>query len=318
MAHFSNAPYIETLELAAKSLLDLKRTIQIKRIDPLELLQEVKGLIAVTGFGKSGIVARKLVATLNSISIPSIFINASDATHGDIGVLKNDDALILISKNGSSPDLISLHSIAASKAKYTLLITCNEESVLADKVDSCVVLPIDKEADDYDLVPTHSTLCQMAFCDALAIGLMKERKVTKADFGANHPSGNIGAMHFCYVRDLLDELIPKVKATASIPEVITSISKSRKGATVVIENDLVQGIITDGDLRRMLESNIDITSLMAKDVLTKSPQKISADALATEAYTAMSNAKIHQLLVMKENQYVGLIHIHQLIAKGIN
>lgn len=305
-------------EIAVLQALEASLNDSFKEV--IELLFQHKGRVVVSGIGKSAIIAQKLVATLNSTGYPALFLHTGDAIHGDIGMLQAEDILILLSKSGNSPELKSLLSLLATLPNKLIGIGSNSNSDLAKQANHFLFIPVDQEADPNNLAPTSSTTAQLALGDAIAICLLELKGFKEADFAKLHPGGSLGKKLLLKVEDILDDKHkPKVFEEDGIEKVIIVISENRLGATAVQdENENVTGIITDGDLRRMLQQNVDIKTLKAKDIMSSSPKKIDQDALANTALEFMRKHKISQLIVEKNEKYNGLIHLHDLIKEGLH
>jgi arabinose-5-phosphate isomerase len=284
----------------------------------IETLVNCRGRIVLTGIGKSAIVAQKIVATLNSTGSPSLFLHAADAIHGDLGMIQPDDCVICLSKSGETSEIKVLIPLLKSFGNPLVAMTANRNSTLARQADFLLWTPVDHEADPNNLAPTTSTISQMALGDALAIVLLTHRGFSAADFAKFHPGGALGKQLYLRVRDLYDRNEkPVVRVNAALNEVILEISAKRLGATAVLDNDdRLAGIITDGDLRRMLQQQTDFTSLKATDILTRSPKYIGPDEMAVDAFALMRNHSITQLIVLDNGKYLGIVHIHDLIREG--
>ena len=279
------------------------------------------GRIVVTGIGKSAIVAQKIAATLNSTGQPALFLHAADAIHGDIGMIQPTDHVICISKSGETPEIKVLVPLLKNFGNRLIAMTANAESFLAQQADFLLHTPIEKEADPNNLAPTASTTAQMAIGDALAVSLLVERGFSADDFARFHPGGALGKQLYLRVSDLYPgHGKPIVRLTALLHEILLEISAKRLGATMVErDNGTIAGIITDGDLRRMLQrEDTDFGQLTAEDILTPRPATIAPDALATDALALMRAKSISQLPVMDiAGQYLGMIHLHDLVKEGI-
>ncbi len=284
----------------------------------IEILVNCRGRIVLTGIGKSAIVAQKIVATLNSTGSPSLFLHAADAIHGDLGMIQPDDAVICLSKSGETSEIRVLIPLLKSFGNPLIAMTANRNSTLARQADFLLWTPVDQEADPNNLAPTTSTISQMALGDALAIVLLTNRGFSAADFAKFHPGGALGKQLYLRVRDLYDRNEkPAVRLDATLNEVILEISAKRLGATAVLDNDdRLAGIITDGDLRRMLQQQTDLPSLKAADILTRSPKFIGPDEMAVDAFALMRNHSITQLIVLDNGKYLGIVHIHDLMREG--
>ncbi len=287
-------------------------------ISIIEILLNTKGKIICCGLGKSGIIAQKWAATLNSLGSPSVFLHAEDAIHGDLGLIQDDDILICISKSGETNAFKSLIPIV--KNKNTIIsITSNKKSYLSIQSDLHLYLPVQQEADSLNLAPTTSSSLQIIIGDTIAVCLSHLNKFTKEDFYSNHPSGTLGKQLFLKVSDLsMKNEKPFVQINDSINDVINSISKGRLGMTCVLDKDIIQGIITDGDLRRMLEKNNQFKHLSAKDIMTIAPKCIDLKQLAFDALKLMNQYQITQLIVTEKDKYKGVIHLHDILNEGIH
>ena len=286
--------------------------------EAVELIYNSKGRVIITGIGKSAIIANKIVATLNSTGTPSVFMHAADAIHGDLGLVLKDDIVICISKSGNTPEIKVLIPLLKNAKNTLIAITGNMKSMLAEQSDYVFNSYVEKEACPHNLAPTTSTTAQLVIGDALAVCLLDLRGFSSDDFAKYHPGGALGKKLFLRVRDLvaLNEK-PNVSLKSSIKDVIIEISKKRLGVTAVTENDKIVGIITDGDLRRMLASTEDFSKLYAKDIMSQTPKTIAVSAMAIEAMELMETNEISQLLVQDNGRFVGVVHIHDLIKEGI-
>ncbi|HRG43849.1 MAG TPA: KpsF/GutQ family sugar-phosphate isomerase, partial [Saprospiraceae bacterium] len=283
----------------------------------VSLIHDSKGRLIVTGIGKSAIIAQKIVATFNSTGCPAIFMHAADAIHGDLGIIQKEDIVLVLSKSGDSPEIKVLTPYLKSMGNKVIGMVSNKNSVLAYEADITLFLPVEKEADPNNLAPTSSTTAQMAMGDALAIALLTERGFTDRDFARYHPGGNLGKQLYTCVKDICRyNNQPWVNINAGIKDIIVAISSGRLGVTAVKEGETVMGVITDGDLRRMLEKEMDLSALQAKDIMTHSPKTIQGDELAINALHLLKNLNITQLLVMEGQHYIGVIHIHDLLKEG--
>ena len=286
--------------------------------EAVQLIYNSKGRVIITGIGKSAIIANKIVATLNSTGTPSVFMHAADAIHGDLGLVLKEDVVICISKSGNTPEIKVLIPLL-KKAKNTLIaITGNLKSMLAEQADFIFNSYVEKEACPNNLAPTTSTTAQLVIGDALAVCLLEIRGFSSDDFAKYHPGGALGKKLFLTVKDLLAlNEKPAVSLKSAVKEVIIEISKKRLGVTAVIENNKIVGIITDGDLRRMLANTEDFSKLCAEDIMSIAPKTINVNAMAIEAMELMESSEISQLLVHDEEHYAGVIHLHDLIKEGI-
>lgn len=284
----------------------------------IEHLLNIKGRVIITGIGKSAIIAQKIVATLNSTGTPSIFMHAADAIHGDLGIIQKDDTVICISKSGNTPEIKVLIPLLKLAGHSVIAMVGDLNSYLAKQADYILNTTTSKEACPHNLAPTTSTTAQLVMGDMLAVCLLECREFTSADFAKYHPGGALGKRLYLKVSDLyIHNEKPEVRQDTSIRNVILEITKKRLGAVTVVENDEILGIITDGDIRRMMEKYDSFIDLTAKDIMGKSPRLISGDELAVEALSIMRNNNITQLVVADNNKYKGIIHLHDLLKEGI-
>ena len=310
---------LRTLELQANAVKELNAFINDDFVKAVERIVAGKGRLVVSGIGKSAIVAQKIVSTLNSTGTPSIYMHAADAIHGDLGMIQADDVVMVISKSGNSPEIKVLIPLVKGFGNMVIGMVGNTQSFLAENANILINTSVSQEACPNNLAPTTSTTAQMVMGDALAICLMELKGFNSDDFAKFHPGGSLGKRLYLRVSDLLSaNQKPFIAPESSIKEAIVAISKSRLGAAAVInESNQICGIITDGDLRRMLEKMDDLSILQAKDIMNTSPKKINGDALAAEALELMRQNNINQLLVVDNEQYSGIIHIQDLIREGI-
>ena len=277
-----------------------------------------KGRLIITGIGKSAHIGQKIVATLNSTGTPSMFLHAAEAVHGDLGMITKNDVLLCISKSGNSPEIKILVPLLKRDSNFLIAMTGNKESFLGKNADFVLNAYVEKEADPNNLAPTTSTTVQLALGDALAVALIEMRNFTANDFAKFHPGGALGKKLLLSVKDILNQnQKPVVKINSSIQEVIFEISNKRLGVTAVLENNEIKGIITDGDIRRMLEKTTDISLLTAKDIMTLNPKTIDVNSKVEEALNIMESYKITQLVVTSNNIYAGIIHLHDILKEGI-
>lgn len=284
---------------------------------------EGHGRLIMTGIGKSAIIANKIVATLNSTGTPSVFMHAADAIHGDLGIIQPDDIIICISKSGASPEIKVLVPFIKGMGNRIIGMVGNLDSFLATSSDMVIDTTVAEEACPNNLAPTSSTTAQLVMGDALAMTLLKMRGFTAQDFGRFHPGGALGKKLYTTVGDIMaasyeEGSIPAVGPEANLNEIIIEISSKRLGATAVLgsEGELL-GIITDGDLRRMLQSGHDQSSVTAADIMSRGPKSVDAEDLAINAFRMMEQRKITQLLVLREGVYIGLIHLHDILREGV-
>ncbi|MBC2846129.1 KpsF/GutQ family sugar-phosphate isomerase [Winogradskyella flava] len=284
----------------------------------VELIYNSKGRVIITGIGKSAIIANKIVATLNSTGTPAVFMHAADAIHGDLGLILEDDVVICISKSGNTPEIKVLVPLIKNAKNRMIAITGNKDSFLGQQADHVLNAYVEQEACPNNLAPTTSTTAQLVMGDALAICLLELRGFSSKDFAKYHPGGSLGKRLYLRVNDLSSQnLKPQVGLDASLKEVIVEITEKMLGVTAVIDNNTIVGIITDGDLRRMLSKSDDIGGLKARDIMSNSPRRISEDAMAVDAKEIMEEYGISQLLVEDNGKYAGVVHLHDLIKEGI-
>lgn len=280
--------------------------------------QKSNGRLVVTGIGKSAIIGMKISATLNSTGTKSMFMHAADAIHGDLGMIDNNDIVICLSKSGTTPEIKTLVPLLKNRGNKLVGMTANSDSYLAQHSDAVLHVNVPSEADPNNLAPTTSTTAQLVLGDALAICLMELNGFNPEDFARSHPGGALGKALFVQLSHLLQEhKKPAVQQNTAIAEVITEISTKLVGATAVLDNDKVVGIITDGDLRRMMQNQRDYTTLMAKDIMSKNPVLLNGNVLAKEALTLMQQKEISQIIVAQNDSYCGIIHIHDILNEGI-
>lgn len=276
------------------------------------------GRVVVTGIGKSAIIATKIVATLNSTGTPAIFMHAADAIHGDLGTIQKDDVVICISKSGNTPEIKVLVPLLKNFGNTLIALVGNTDSYLAKQADFVLNCTVSQEACPNNLAPTSSTTAQLVMGDALAVCLLECRGFTSEDFAKYHPGGSLGKRLYLKVADLIvNNEVPKVNVDAGIREVIMEISSKRLGTTAVLENEKLVGVITDGDLRRMIEKTTDLTGITAKEIMTANPKSIDKSELAVNALQLFQKHNITQLVVTDEGAYSGVLHFHDLLREGI-
>ena len=296
----------------------LKNAIDNDFADVVELILKSKGRVIITGIGKSAIIASKIVSTLNSTGTPAVFMHAADAIHGDLGIIQESDLVICLSKSGETAEIKVLVPLLKQHGNKLVALVGNSASYLAKSADYVLNTTVPKEACPNNLAPTASTTAQLVMGDALAVALLECRGFTAHDFARLHPGGSLGKQLYLRVSDLyINNEKPMVEMNADIRQVILEISAKRLGATAVMDNGVLAGIITDGDLRRMLEKNADISSVTAADIMTRDPKTIDAGNLVVEALALMRNHNITQLPVIESNCYAGVIHLHDILKEGI-
>ena len=308
-----------TIELETQAVSGLKAFIDEGFIKAVKQVAVAKGRLIVSGIGKSAIIAQKIVATLNSTGTPSIFMHAADAIHGDLGMIQSDDIVLVISKSGDSPEIKALAPLVKNFGNTLIGMVGNTQSYLALHSDIVLNTTVEQEACPNNLAPTTSTTAQMVMGDALAVCLMELKGFDTNDFAKFHPGGTLGKKLYLRVEEMsAQNAKPKVLAAATIKEVIVEMTHKRLGAAVVVdEKDNILGIITDGDLRRMLEKTETFEKLRAKDIMSSGPKTIGADVLAVNALEEMKKHNISQLVVEEKGKYAGIIHLHDLIKEGI-
>jgi arabinose-5-phosphate isomerase len=311
----------EVIRIEAEAIADLQHSINEDFVNTVETIFASKGRVVLTGMGKSGLIARKIVATLNSTGTAAIYLHPTDALHGDLGMVRSEDVVILISKSGGTEEISNLLPML-KRMNVKLIAMCgNKESKLARECDLFLNISVKEEACPYDLAPTASTTATLALGDALAVSLLKKRNFTAKDFAFLHPGGSLGKRLSLKIKEVMitGDRIPRVNQNTSIKDVIIEITSKRLGTTCVLdENGKLAGIITDGDLRRLLEITLDITGLSASDVMTTNPKVLKEEYLASFALQQMENFKITSLVIVNDqNHPVGIIHLHDLINLGL-
>jgi arabinose-5-phosphate isomerase len=286
--------------------------------EAVQCIHSCEGRVVITGIGKSAIIASKIVATLNSTGTPAIFMHAADAIHGDLGTIQQKDVVICISKSGNTPEIKMLVPLIKIGKNKLIAITGNTASFLAEQADFVLNTYVEKEACPNNLAPTTSTTAQLVMGDALAVCLLDLRNFSSKDFAKYHPGGTLGKKLYLRVSDIAaNNLKPQVDVNTAIKNVIVEISEKMLGVTAVMENGQLIGIVTDGDIRRMLNKYDNIKDLTARDIMTTHPKTIQSDVLAVKALNEMQNKGISQLLVQDGTTYAGVVHLHNLINEGI-
>ena len=309
----------DTIRLESEAIQNLAKLIDDNFEKAVKLILNYKGRVIVTGIGKSANIGTKIVATLNSTGTPAVFMHAADAIHGDLGNVLEDDVVICISKSGNTPEIKVLVPLIKNYGNKIIAITGNIDSFLGKNSDFPLNTFVEKEACPNNLAPTTSTTAQLVMGDALAVCLLELRGFTSSDFAKYHPGGALGKRLYLRVSDLVEKNeAHKVAKTDSIAKVIIEISEKRLGVTAVVENDKIIGIITDGDIRRMLSKTTKIDAFVASDIMGNKAKTIHRDAMAIEALDILENNSISQLLVVDDNNnYAGVVHLHDLIKEGI-
>lgn len=308
-----------TIQQEAESIAGLIEFIDDQFVNAVSLISECKGRVVISGIGKSAIIAQKVVATFNSTGTAALFMHAADAIHGDVGMVQQEDTVIIISKSGDSPEIKVLVPIIRNFGNPLISICGQSESFLAKQSTIFLNTTVSQEACPNNLAPTSSTTAQMVMGDALAICLMEIKGFGSDEFAKFHPGGTLGKKLYLRVSDLyIHNEKPAVFLNTSLKDVIIEITKKRLGATAVIDNlGFLLGVITDGDLRRMLENSSSLSEITAKDILSANPKKIDAEQLAVDALDIMRRNNISQLVVVDKQIYVGIIHLHDLVREGI-
>ncbi len=307
-----------TLSEEAIAIEGLLKYIDEHFADAVEAILSHRGRVIVTGIGKSLDIGRKFTSTLNSTGTPAFFLHAADAIHGDLGMLRPDDIVVCLSKSGDTPEIKVLVPLIKANGNLLIGIVGNENSYLAQRADIILLTKVEKEACPNNLAPTASAAAQLAMCDALAVALLTARGFSSEDFARLHPGGTLGKKLYLRVADLfIRNEKPMVEPNATLTEVIFEITSKRLGCTAVLNNGSILGIITDGDLRRMLQKFGPNPALTAADIMTHTPKTIHPEALVADALDLMRNHSITQLLVVQEQEYKGVIHLHDILKEGI-
>jgi len=283
----------------------------------VQSIYQSSGRLIITGIGKSANIANKIVATLNSTGQPAMFMHAADAIHGDLGMVQDNDIVLCISKSGNTPEIKVLVPLINKLGNKLIGMTSNKESFLAIHADFVFHAYAEKEACPNNLAPTTSTTAQLVLGDALAVALLEIRSFTSNDFAKYHPGGSLGKKLYLRVEELVQEQKPQVLVESSLQEVIIEISSKRLGAAAVLKGATLVGLVTDGDLRRMLQNTTNLEGVRAADIMTRNPKSINANCLAAEALAIMEENNITQLIVLENGSYKGLIHLHDILKEGI-
>jgi len=312
---------IEVIRIEAAAVAALENKINSAFQKAVDVIYNCKGRVIITGMGKSGIIARKIVATMNSTGTPAIFLHPSDAVHGDLGMVRKDDVVICISKSGDTKEINLLLPMFNRIGVPIISMTGNGNSHLAKHSNVVLDISVKEEACPHNLTPTTSTTVTLALGDALAVTLLEKKNFTADDFAMFHPGGNLGKRLLLKVEEfaVTGTQIPKISYKASLKDAILEISTKRLGATCVMNDDgTLAGIITDGDLRRLLQKTTDVTGLTAEQAMTKNPKTIRKGALATSALQEMENFSITQLVILDdERKPFGVVHLHDLVRAGL-
>ncbi len=320
MQYFENIPEIalQVIENEIDSIKHLKSSVDENFSKAIHLILESKGNLVFSGIGKSALIAQKIVATMNSTGTPSVFMHAVDAIHGDLGIVRDEDIVIILSKSGETPEIKVLVPLIQLRGNKIIAIVGNQQSFLARQADLVLDVTVENEAVPDNLAPTCSTTAELVMGDMLAMTLMKCRGFSTEDFAKFHPGGALGKQLYLRVKDLYsDNEKPEVSPDDSLTQVIIEMTKKRLGATIVTSKGKLVGIITDGDLRRMLLNHADIDKIKASEIMTPNPKTIDEDALVADALQKMRNSSITQLPVMANGEYAGVIHLHDILKEGI-
>ncbi len=309
---------VNTLELEADAVQNIANFIDDGFASAVQFIYQLEGRVVVTGVGKSANIAKKIVATLNSTGTPAVFMHGADAIHGDLGNVQKEDAVICISKSGNTPEIKALVPLVKGLGNKLIGLVGNLDSYLAQQSDYLLNATVEREACPNNLAPTTSTTAQLALGDALAVCLMDYRGFSSEDFARYHPGGALGKKLYLKMGDLLDHSsMPQVRKGDPLSRVILEISSKRKGATAVVEEGQLLGVITDGDLRRMLEKEGSLEDLKAQDIMNSTPKVIESDQLAVKGFGVMEQFNISQLLVTEHGKYAGVVHLHDILKEGI-
>lgn len=309
---------LSTLDTEAQAIRGLKDYINDDFTHTVEYISKIKGRVIVTGIGKSAIIGQKIVATLNSTGTPSSFMHASDAIHGDLGTIQKDDVVLCVSKSGDTPEIKVLVPLLKNFGNKLIAIVGNDKSYLALHSDYVLNTMVEKEACPNNLAPTSSTTAQLAMGDALAVCLLDMKGFSSKDFAKYHPGGALGKKLYLKVKDLYpNNSAPKVSPDEDVKKVIVEISSNRLGAAAVIKNNKILGVITDGDIRRMLLNKKSIDGIVAKDIMTLNPKTADKETMAVDALDTMKKYNISQLLITDKGKYAGIVHLHDLLKEGI-
>lgn len=308
----------KTISTESKAITNLSNYIDEDFVKSVETIHQSKGRLVVTGIGKSAIIAQKIVATMNSTGTPSIFLHASEAIHGDLGMLQPEDVVICISKSGNSPEIKVLVPIIQRFGNILIAMTGNRTSFLAKGAHYILDTTVEKEACPLNLAPTSSTTAQLVMGDAVAVCLMELNDFKSEDFAKYHPGGALGKKLLLRVSDMIENsLKPRVSPQTPIKQAIFEISEKRLGVTAVVEDEKVIGIITDGDIRRMLNERDSFVELTAKDIMTINPKTIQTSTMVVEALNILEDFSITQLVVLDGEEYKGILHLHDILKEGI-
>lgn len=310
---------LSCINIEAQVIAQLHTSVNDAFIQAIYSIYQSPGRLVITGIGKSAIIGQKIVATLNSTGTPALFMHAADAIHGDLGMVQSNDIVLCISKSGETPEIKLLVPLVKARGSLLIGICAQAHSFLALQSDYLIYTPVSQEAEPNNLAPTSSTTAQLVIGDAIAVALISLRGFTQMDFAHYHPGGSLGKKLHLKVDDLyrLNDK-PKVALNATFHDTLIEISSKRLGATVVVDElEQIAGMVTDGDIRRAFEKYSDVSKLTAETIMNKNPKMISAEAMATDALQVMQDNKISQLVVLENDKYVGIIHLHDILREGI-
>ena len=310
---------LHTLDIEQKALLNLKNVVDEQFVEAVMLMSNAKGRLVVTGIGKSALIAQKIVATFNSTGSPALFLHAADAIHGDLGMVTDEDVVLCLSKSGHTPEIKVLVPLLKKMGNPIIAITRSKNSFLGEQANFVIETQVEEEGDPNNLAPMCSTTCQLAIGDAIASALLALQGFSSAHFARFHPGGTLGKQLYLRVNDLADgHPIPKVKASASLRSCIIEMTSARLGATAVVnDEEKLVGIITDGDLRRMLTNEKDLSNITASDIMTANPITVLPDTLAVEALATLRNKGLSQLIIADQGEVKGFVHFHDLLKEGL-
>jgi arabinose-5-phosphate isomerase len=309
----------EVLDLEASALQSLSDCIDASFSEAVGYIVGCKGRVVFTGMGKSAIIASKLAASFNSTGTPSLFMHAADAIHGDLGMVQEEDVVICLSKSGNTEEVKTLIPLIKARGNTLIGVSADPSSYLGVNATTLLLTPVEREACPHNLAPTTSTTLQLALGDALMVAALNEKNFTETDFARYHPGGSLGKKLYLKVSDLMGKMAkPEVFIETPILDVILEISNKMTGCTPVLSNQEIVGIITDGDIRRMLQRQTDINQLKAEDVMSSNPIRYSSNHLALDALKLMNEKEITQLIITHEGRYTGILHMHQLIQEGLS
>ena len=309
----------ESFANQSNAIAHLEKQLNKDFVEVIDLIYNSQSRLVITGIGKSALIGMKITATLNSTGTRAMFMHAADAIHGDLGMVAKEDIVLFISKSGNSPEIKALIPLIKSIGNTVIGMTGNSTSFLTKESNYVLDVAIKKEACPNNLAPTTSTTAQLVMGDAIAICLLEMRGFGKRDFAQFHPGGSLGKALYLKVKSIVDtNNIPIVKPNSSISSVIVEIGEKLVGATAVIDQDKICGIITDGDIRRVLSKTSDLSSITAKDIMNPKPKQIESNMLASEALNIMQKNNISQLLVVKKGKFIGIVHLHNILSEGLN